>query len=84
MIILKNKLSNNFIEEIKSTYKKNKNLFDYDNDINYINVYHKDWDYTKNNNTLKYYIDKEINCINLISISFIIAPPNCKKTRISY
>ena len=79
MIILKNKLSNNFKEEIKSIYKKNKHLLNYDsNEINFINVYHKDWNYIKNNNTLKYYIDKEINCKNIILISFIVAPSNCK------
>lgn len=79
MLILKNKLSDNFIEEIKNTYKKNKNLFNYNynSDINYINVYHKDWNYNKNNNILKYYIDKEINCKNIILISFIVAPSNC-------
>ena len=79
MIILKNKLSNNFIEEIKSEYKKYKHLINYNsNKITLTNIYHKDWNYTKNNNILKNYIDKEINCKNIILCSFITATSNCK------
>jgi hypothetical protein len=78
MIILPIKISNQFITEIKNNYTKIKNELDDNNkNINYINIYNKKWKTEKNNNILKNYVDKEIACKNIITLSYISAPSNC-------
>jgi hypothetical protein len=78
MITLPNKLSKQFITEINNNYNKIKNeVYNNNKNINYINVYHKDWKNYKNNKILKNYIDKEISCENIITIGYISAPPDC-------
>jgi hypothetical protein len=84
MITLPNKLSKQFITEINNNYNKIKNEFDNNNkNINYINVYHKDWK-NKKNNILKNYVDKEIGCKNIISITYLFGPPDCNNQEFHY
>jgi len=82
MLTISNKLSNKFIQEIKSIYYLKKELLSSNNIINYINVYHKKWKNKKQtDNKLKKYIDEELKCPNIISFGYINAPPNCKKQK---
>uniref|UniRef100_A0A6C0BBF0 Phytanoyl-CoA dioxygenase n=1 Tax=viral metagenome TaxID=1070528 RepID=A0A6C0BBF0_9ZZZZ len=81
MEIVKNKISNQFIDLLK---KECLNIFPHvknnrkDIKINYVNLFHKNWEKKKNNRKFLKYIKDEIGCVtNLISYGFINAPPNC-------
>ena len=74
------KLSEFFKKELISNYNEKKELLEDKKKINYINIYHKNWENNKEL-TLKKLIDNEIKCKNLISFGFINAPYNCKKQK---
>ena len=88
MNLIKNKITNELITDLQNIYDENKYLFDKNkiNKINYINIYHINWDTNKNkyknlieklnleSDILKYYITN----YNILYFGFIKSYINCE------